>query len=118
MERSELGLRMQSWHRSSGDPIYAVGSFYFSGQRYPKKEIADAALEKLKTLLDQNERMLRGEKVSAPTFHGSTDDLHKFAGYKDEELKENIDDLKEIVDALKEQIKHDHQCDECGSEVS
>jgi hypothetical protein len=108
MERSDLGLRMQSWHRSMHDPIYAVGSYYFSGQRYPRKEIADAALESFKTLLDQNKRMLRGEKVSAMTFDGSTDDLRKFAGYKDEELNENITDLSEIVSALKEQIKKDY----------
>ena len=109
MNRVDLGERMQHWHSSSGDPVYAVGSFYFAGQRYPKQEIAEDALEGLKRDLEKQYRMLRGEKVFAPTLHGSTNDLRKFAGYTDRELRENIRDLRGIVRDLAAFIVTDYQ---------
>ncbi len=110
MDRVELGEKLQQWHSSSSDPIYAVGSFYFAGQVYPKKEIVEDCLESLKASIDQFEKMLRGEKVSEYNSHYGqmVDDLRKFAGYTDDELNENITDLKEIVFELQRFLGADY----------
>lgn len=108
LERTELGVRMHSWHSSMWDPIYMVGSLYYSGDKYPDKDIVQHALDNLLKLIDNNQRMLAGEKVSAPTAYGSTDDLRKFAGYDDGELVENIEDLTEIVESLENIMEEDY----------
>lgn len=51
MDRKELGERLLEWHRSSSDPIYAVGSYYFSDMVYPKKEIVENCIRNLTTEL-------------------------------------------------------------------
>ena len=108
LERIELGARMHQWHSSMWDPIYMVGSLYYSGDKYPDKDIVQHALDNLLKLIDNNQRMLAGEKVSAPTAYGSTDDLRKFAGYDDGELVENIEDLTEIVESLENIMEEDY----------
>lgn len=108
LERTELGVRMHSWHSSMWDPIYMVGSLYYSGDKYPDKDRVQRALDSLQKLLDNNQRMLAGEKVSAPTVYGSTDDLRKFAGYDDGELIDNIEDLTEIVESLENIMEEDY----------
>jgi hypothetical protein len=45
----KIGLLMSGWHSSSGDPIYAVGSFFVSGKDYPDLDVvrrAEANLER------------------------------------------------------------------------
>lgn len=109
MDRVDLGLRMQSWHSSMGDPIYAVGSYYFAGHIHPEKETVEAAIDNLNAILSRSQRMLKGEKVTAPTMMGHTDDLRKFAGYTDKDLKDNIKDLEEIVAELTLYLKKDYE---------
>lgn len=41
--RQELGALMHHWHASSGDPLYAVGSYYYSDMPYPNKGTVEAA---------------------------------------------------------------------------
>ena len=48
-KRQHIGELMQHWHSSSGDPIYAVGSFYFADQDYPDKKVVRAALASLES---------------------------------------------------------------------
>lgn len=108
MDRTELGLRLQSWHASMSDPIYAVGSFYFSGHVYPKREVVEDAIHNLNSDLSKRQRMLAGENVRAPTAYGYTDDLRKFAGYTDEQLNEDIADLEEIVGELQKYLERDY----------
>lgn len=59
----ELGERMLSWHGGMGDPIYAVGSYYVSGTEYPDSAVIDDALDSLEGELEQQEAMLRGERI-------------------------------------------------------
>lgn len=109
MDRVELGLRMQSWHSSLWDPIYMVGSLYYDGEKYPDPEIVESALRNLQQDMEKKVRMLKGEKISAPTAYGTTDDLRKFAGFTDQELVEDLAELEEIVAALEWQMKEDYQ---------
>lgn len=46
-----LGAKMHNWHASMGDPIYAAGSYYYSGKRHPSIETENAALENINMLL-------------------------------------------------------------------
>lgn len=110
MERWALGLRLQSWHSSSGDPIYAVGSYYFSDTVYPQKDVVEDALRNLRQDLEQNKKMLAGEKVKVYNQHYGrmVEDLRAFAGYKDAELQDNIADLEEIIQVLGDFIKKDY----------
>ncbi len=110
MDRVELGERMQQWHSSMGDPIYAVGSFYFSGQVYPDKEIVENAISNLTSDLERFQRMQRGEKVSQYNSHYGRwiDDQRAFAGYTDEELSDNIADIQEIVSELRRFMQEDY----------
>lgn len=98
---SDLGERMLSWHRGMSDPVYAVGSYYVSGQEYPDPDVVDSALDSLESELEQQQAMLRGEKIMVRRY-GKQVDLRKFAGYSDRDLEENIEDLSDIVDALRE----------------
>ena len=46
----ELGAEMLQFHGGMGDPIYAVGSYYYSGKRHPSRAVevaADQALTKM-----------------------------------------------------------------------
>lgn len=104
MTRSELGSRMQQWHASMHDPIYAVGSFYSAGKAYPKVEVVVDALDNLSYDLDKHKRMLAGEKIATIR----TDDLRKFARYSDNELQNDINDLEEIVSELKRFMREDY----------
>jgi len=45
-----VGLAMQNWHSSGSDPIYAVGSYYFSGKRHPDREMEERALSEIEKL--------------------------------------------------------------------
>lgn len=45
--RMNIGLKMQNWHSSQGDPVYAVGSFYFANQEYPERAVVEAARRNL-----------------------------------------------------------------------
>lgn len=46
------GLKMQGWHRSQGDPIYAVGSYHFAGKLHPQRDVVERALSGLESLRD------------------------------------------------------------------
>lgn len=109
MDRVDLGLRLQSWHNSMHDPIYAVGSFYFAGHKYPSKEIVEDAISNLNADIRKFSRMLRGEKVSAKTAYGMTNDLRKFAGYTVREMRANVRELKGILLELETFLKEDYK---------
>lgn len=111
MERTKLGERLCQWHSSMHDPVYAVGSFYNADQRYPKKEIVEAALESMSSDIEKFKRMLAGEKVSQYNSHYGKmiDDQRAFAGYSDDDLKENIADLEEIVAELTKFMQEDYK---------
>jgi hypothetical protein len=91
------------------DPIYAVGSFYVSGQVYPKKSVVEDALHNLTRDLDQSKCMLKGEVVWVER-GGRKVSLREFAGYTDEQLEENISDLSEIVSELTRFMTEDYTC--------
>lgn len=46
-DMGEVGLKMLNWHSSGGDPIYAVGSYFFAGRDYPKRETVEDAIANL-----------------------------------------------------------------------
>lgn len=110
MDRVELGARLCQWHSSMHDPIYAVGSFYVSGQVYPKKEIVEDAISNLTSDLDKFQRMQKGEIVRQYNSHYGRwiEDQRKFAGYTDEELSDNIADIQEIVAELRNFLTEDY----------
>jgi len=56
----KLGLRMQDWHGSMGDPIYAVGSHWFAG-RPVGCDVAERALSELERLR-LNYMVLKGKR--------------------------------------------------------
>lgn len=107
MERKELGERLCQWHSSMHDPIYAVGSFYFSGHVYPNKEIVEDAVRSITSTLNEQKAMLRGERV-AVSRNCQMVDLKEFAGYDDDTLRTNIEDLEEIVGELSRFLKEDY----------
>lgn len=45
----QLGLDLQSWHSSGGDPIYAVGSSFFAGHTVDKRMVKKALDELIST---------------------------------------------------------------------
>lgn len=107
MDRQELGERLCQWHGSMSDPIYAVGSFYVDGQVYPDKEVVESALTSLTSTLSENRRMLIGEKVWVER-GGKRVDLKVFAGYTQDDLRENIADLEEITEELQRFMTEDY----------
>jgi|SRR6185295_7469793 len=107
MDRVELGERLQQWHSSMSDPIYAVGSFYFAGQVYPDKEIVENAISSLTSTLEQTKSMLKGEKVMV-TRNGTKVDLKVFAGYTRKTLRDNVADLSEIISELQSFLTQDY----------
>jgi hypothetical protein len=48
--RQQVGYLMLDWHGGQGDPIYAVGSFYYGGDPYPRLDVMEAAESRLNTL--------------------------------------------------------------------
>ncbi len=78
--RQQIGLHMMNWHSSQGDPIYAVGSTYFSerGAFAPYQQLA--ILESARSNL---ERDLRREKA-----------------HPQEEFPDAVDELEIILDWL------------------
>lgn len=107
MDREELGERMLNWHASMSDPIYAVGSFYVSGQVYPTQDTVQCALDSLQQDLEQSKGMLCGHKIMVER-GGVQVDLKVFAGYTEEQLKENIADLEEITHNLWQCLAEDY----------
>jgi hypothetical protein len=48
--RQQVGILMLDWHSGQGDPVYAVGSFYFEGDPYPRLDVMETAESRLDTL--------------------------------------------------------------------
>jgi hypothetical protein len=107
MTRRELGLRLMNWHSSMSDPIYAVGSFYFSGDVYPSKEVVEDCLSNLQKDLGQRKKMLAGHMVIVER-GGKQVSLRKFAGYTNSQLREDIKDLEEIVSEVERFLTEDY----------
>lgn len=60
--RHFIGSMMCNWHASSGDPIYAVGSFYLSDRVHPQKWAVGNALEGIqRNLFEVRGRIQIGE---------------------------------------------------------
>lgn len=108
MDRVELGMRLNQWHSSMHDPIYAVGSFYVDNKVYPDESVVDAALSNLQRDLDQFQRMAKGEAVMV-TRQGSQVNLKEFAGYTEDDLEENSADLEQIIAELTEFKNQDYK---------
>jgi RadC-like JAB domain-containing protein len=49
--RQELGALMHNWHATGGDPLYAVGSYYYRDEPYPRKETVEAAKAEAERIL-------------------------------------------------------------------
>jgi len=113
MNRKKLGELLQQWHSSMSDPIYAVGSFYFSDWVYPNPLIVRDAIHSLEHTLQENKDMLEGKPVMVVR-QERTIDLKEFAGYSDEELQDNINELMELIASLRLQFKED-LCNHFGS---
>jgi hypothetical protein len=50
-DRRRIGVMMHNWHGGQGDPIYAVGSYYYSGKKHPSVETTQWALSNVEALL-------------------------------------------------------------------
>ena len=48
-ELRDIGEKLQHWHASQGDPIYAVGSFFFDGDDYPDLDVVAQAKARLES---------------------------------------------------------------------
>ncbi len=48
--RQQVGILMLDWHSGQGDPVYAVGSFYFGGEPYPRLDVMETAEVRLSNL--------------------------------------------------------------------
>jgi DNA repair protein RadC len=59
-DRRELGIKMHEWHGGQGDPLYMVGSYYYTEQKYPDREIVERAETEIEKLLRTQTK--RGEK--------------------------------------------------------
>ncbi len=46
-----IGTKMHNWHSSGGDPIYAVGSYYYTAKPHPSAEMTERALGEVDNLL-------------------------------------------------------------------
>lgn len=57
-DRKKIGVVMHLWHGSMGDPIYAVGSYYYDDRVYPKKSVVEDALSSIESMIP---RAARGE---------------------------------------------------------
>ena len=111
MDRVNLGERLQQWHSSMHDPVYAVGSFYFADQVYPKKEIVEHCIRNLKEDIRDKKKMLKGIKVRRyNSFYGKwIDDQKKFAGYTNAQLRTDIKDLEDIVKEVEWLLREDYK---------
>lgn len=107
MDRTELGERLCNWHASMYDPVYAVGSFYIDGTRYPDKEIVQDAIDNLTRDLNQFRCMQKGEPVMVER-QGRKVDLKVFAGYSEIDIEDNIADLEEITSELSRFLTEDY----------
>lgn len=106
-DRVALGLAMQNWHSSMGDPIYAVGSYYFAGMVYPDRAIVENAITSFERMHDEYARMLRGEIVWVVR-NGARVSLAKFAGFKKKEMRERLAEVEAILEALRAQDAEDY----------
>lgn len=52
-QMKRLGAKMHNWHASMGDPVYAAGSYYYTGKRHPSDETERDALANISMLLDR-----------------------------------------------------------------
>jgi len=84
MDRRELGLRMQFWHKSQWDPIYMVGSIYYINEVYPDKSGVEDALNEFNML-----------KQSIQALSHIT-------------RRELVDDISEIAESLQKFIDEDY----------
>jgi hypothetical protein len=110
-DRPYLGERLCQWHSSMGDPVYAVGSFYVDDKKYPDKTIVEDAIRNLRSDRDDFVRMRKGEKVGRYNEHYGRwiDDQRAFAGYTDEQLGDNIDEINQILIDLTAFLNHDYK---------
>lgn len=89
----DLGALMQHWHSSMGDPIYAVGSYYFAEMTYPDPKLVVRARDSLAQSLN----VIRLHKAQAAD-----------CGWGMKERKELItiiDGLNEIIDNFSDEEK-------------
>lgn len=76
-----LGEKMQHWHSSGGDPIYAVGSYFASGKRHPQAGMEEKALAEFKKL-----RSIQEQRGS-------------WSGEDEQELYDICDELEEVINS-------------------
>lgn len=68
------GEKMQHWHSSGSDPIYAVGSYHASGKLHPSQDTVAAAERALWGILEKG----RYTQADRNELHRLIRDMHKF----------------------------------------
>lgn len=107
MDRTELGAKLLEWHKGQTDPVYAVGSFYISGDVYPTVAIVNDAIWNLTRAMREFEAMAKGEAVMVRR-NGAQVDLAKFAGYSVEECAERAAELDQLIAELEICVDEDY----------
>lgn len=91
----DYGAQMMQWHSSGGDPIYAVGSFAYSGkihpdrqairdavsglQRIEQREVSASDKRDLQTLIEMTQALLNpGKRVRSFGLHADPEILQQF----------------------------------------
>ena len=103
LDRKKLGERLLQWHSSGGDPIYAVGSYFISGDCYPDKSVVQRALSGIVKCREDRELLLSSEMYCDDQLmvHAVRQPLRS---RKVRETRADIADLKEIETALGEYL--------------
>lgn len=96
VDLQSLGEKMQHWHSSAGDPIYAVGSYFSAGKRHPQEGMEEKALAEF-------EKLLRTAETPAGAQHGgwNEDDI--------QELRDICDELQEVIASGPEASEDEHE---------
>lgn len=69
----DYGAQMNQWNAGQGDPIYAVGSYAYSGKIHPDREMIESALNELERL-EHRERS-RSNKEELQTLIDQTNEI-------------------------------------------
>lgn len=90
-KRKDIGTLMLNWHGGSGDPIYAVGSYWIDGKQHPQPEVLERAKNGIGKLIGQ----------------ASTEAGRKANGWTDADLDElyNIRDGMDEIEAQENALK-------------
>lgn len=95
-KRKDIGTLMLNWHGGSGDPIYAVGSYWIDGKQHPQPEVLERAKNGIGKLIGQASTEA-GRKANGWT-DADLDELYTIRDGMDEiEAEENALKAKEAT---------------------